>query len=145
MELNNLRNNKHTAIQKSGKYYSVVLFDKDKHLVVMAKILSKNAKFEVLQFDHDKGLNYVLNLKKKVINVLNDLNNKEEITEVDYNHPYPCSSRPGKLYGVAINTPPYQRVKFLVSLLIPLTSSYYTIKTRFHLGKKCLLLIEHIT
>ena len=61
----------------------------------MSKILNNNAKFEMIQFDHDKELNYVLNLEKKMINVLKYLNNKGEITEVDYNHPYPCGSRPG--------------------------------------------------
>ena len=54
----------------------------------MSKILNNNAKFEMLQFDHDKELNYILNLEKKIINVLKDLNNEEDITEVDYN---PCS------------------------------------------------------
>ena len=34
----------------------------------------------MLQFDHDKELNYVLNLEKKIINVPKDLNDKEEIT-----------------------------------------------------------------
>ena len=48
----------------------------------------------MLQFDHDKELNYILNLEKKIINVLKDLNNKEEITEIDHNH-HPCASRPG--------------------------------------------------
>ena len=51
----------------------------------MYKILNNNAKFKMLQFDHDKELNYILNLQKKIINVLKDPNNKEEITEVDYN------------------------------------------------------------
>ena len=61
----------------------------------MSKILNNNAKFEMIQFDHDKELNYVLNLEKKMINVLKYLNNKGEITEVDYNHLHPCGSRPG--------------------------------------------------
>ena len=49
----------------------------------------------MLQFDHDEELNHVLNLEKKIINVLKDLNNKEDITEVYYNHLYPCGTRPG--------------------------------------------------
>ena len=63
----------------------------------MSKILNK-AKFEMLQFDHYKYLNYLLNLGK---NVLKGLNNKKEITEVDYNHLHPCGSHPGILYGLA--------------------------------------------
>ena len=42
----------------------------------MSKILNNSAKFEILQFDHDKELNYILNLEKKIVNVLKDLNNK---------------------------------------------------------------------
>ena len=95
----------------------------------------------MLQFDHNKELNYVLNLQKKIINVLEDLNNKEEITDVDYNHLYPCGSCPGILYLMAelrklvadrcpffrpilsaIYTPSHKLAKFLVPLLIPLTS-----------------------
>ena len=67
----------------------------------MSKILNYNAKFEMLEFDHDKKFSYVLNLEKKIINVLKDLNNKEEVTVVDYNHQYPCSSHPDTLYGLA--------------------------------------------
>ena len=87
MALNNISNIKNN-IQKSDKGNSVVLLDKDKYLQGMSKILNNNAKFEMLQFDHDKELNYILNLEKKIINVLKDLNNEEDITEVDYN---PCS------------------------------------------------------
>ena len=82
LALNNLSNNKN-IIQRSDKGNSVVLLDKDKYLDGMSKILNNNAKFEVLQFDHDKELNYILNLEKKIIDVLKDLKNKEEITEVD--------------------------------------------------------------
>ena len=63
----------------------------------MSEILNSNAKFEMLQFE----LDYILNLQKKIINVLQDLNNKEEITEVDSNHLHPCGSRPGILHGMA--------------------------------------------
>ena len=95
-------------------------------------------------------LNYILKHQKKKKNVLKDLNNKEEITEVDYNHLYPCGSRPGILYGMAkvhkpvtdrcpslqpilsaINTPSYKLAKFLVPLLTPLTSNDFIIKDSF--------------
>ena len=59
---------------------------KNKYLEEMSKILNNNAKFEMLQFDHDKELNYTLNLEKKIINVLKDLQNKENFREVCYNH-----------------------------------------------------------
>ena len=101
MVLKNLSNNKNIIIQTSDKDNSAVLVDKDKYLEGMPKILNNNAKFEVLQFDHDKELNYILNLEKKIIDVLKDLKNKEEIAEVDYNHLYLCGSCPGIFYGMA--------------------------------------------
>ena len=58
--LNNLSNNKNIVIQKSDKGKSAVFLDKDKYLKGMSKIFNNNAKFELLQFDHDKELNYVL-------------------------------------------------------------------------------------
>ena len=67
----------------------------------MSKILNNSAKFEMRQFDHDKKLNYILNLEKKNHQCSKDLNNKGEITEVVYNHLYHCGSRPGILHGMA--------------------------------------------
>ena len=65
LALNNLSNNKNIIIQKSDKGNSVVLLDKDKYLEGMSKILNNSAKFEMLQFDHDKKLDYILNLQTK--------------------------------------------------------------------------------
>ena len=153
-----ISNNKNIFIQKSDKGNSVVLLDKDKYLEGMSKILNSNAKFEMLQFDHDKELNYILNLKKKMINVLKDLNNKEEITEDDYNHLYHCGSCPGILYGMAkVHKPVTYRcpslqpilsainiAKLLVPLLTTLTSNDFTIKDSFSFVFMCLILIVHI-
>ena len=109
----------------------------------------------MLQFDHDKELNYILKLDKKIIDVLKDLKNKEEITEVDYNHLHSCGSRPGILHGMAkvhqpvinpcpslrpissaMNTPSYKLAKFLVQLLTPLTSNNFTIKDSFSFAEE---------
>ena len=76
LALNNLSNNKSIIIQKSDKGNSFVLLDKDKYLEGMYKILNGNTKFEMPQFDYDKELSYVLNLEKKIIIFVKDLNNK---------------------------------------------------------------------
>ena len=153
LALSNRSNDKSIIIQKSNKDNSVLLLGEDKCLEGMSKILYNKTKFETLQFDQDKELNYVfivLNLEKKIIIVMEDLNNKEEITEVDYNHPYPCGSCPGIVYGLAkvhkpvadrcpslppilsaINISSYKLVKFVVPLLTPLASNDYTIKDSF--------------
>ena len=59
--INNLSNNKNIIIQKSEKDNCIVLLDKDKYVQRTCKILNNKAKFELLQFDHDKELNFVLN------------------------------------------------------------------------------------
>ena len=66
LALNDLSNNKNIIIQKSDKGNNVVLLDKDKYLEGTYKISNINVKFEMLQFDHDKEINYVLNLEKKL-------------------------------------------------------------------------------
>ena len=73
---NSHSNNRNIITQTSDKGNSVVLVDKDKYLEGMCKILNNNAKFQMLQFDHGKELNYILNLEKSVIDVLKDLKNK---------------------------------------------------------------------
>ena len=76
---------------------------------------------------------------------MKDLNNKEEITEVDYNHLFPCDSRHNPLKDQcpsflsilsAINTPSYKLVKLFTPLLTPLTSNNYTIKDSFSFGEE---------
>ena len=68
----NLTKNEQLALNNSSnnKNIVIVLLDKDKYLERMSKILNNNAKFELLQFDQDKELNFVLNLERKNINVL---------------------------------------------------------------------------
>ena len=66
LALNNLSNNRNIVIQKSDKGNHVALLDKDKHLERLYKILNNNAKFELLQFYHDKELNFVLISGKKL-------------------------------------------------------------------------------
>ena len=61
LSLNNHSNNNHH--QKSDKGNSIALLDKDEDPEKMQDILSNNAKFKILQFGHDKELNFVLNLE----------------------------------------------------------------------------------
>ena len=100
LALNNLSSNKNMVIHQSDKGNSIILINKDKYLEGMFQILNNNAKFEVLQFDHDEELN-CFKFRENNSNVWKDLNNKEEITEVNYDYLNPCDSRPGKLYGLA--------------------------------------------
>ena len=98
----------------------------------MSKILNINNTFALLQFDL-KELNYILNLEKKIINVLKDLNNKEEITKVDYNHLYPCGSRFGMLYGkTKVHKPVTDRCPSPRSILSVINKLLYKLNFLFH-------------
>ena len=76
MTLNNLSNNKNIFIQNSDEGNSVALLDKHKYHEGLSELLNNITKFELLQFDDNKELNYILNLKKKIINFLTNLKNK---------------------------------------------------------------------
>ena len=67
LALNNLRYNKSTVNQKFYIGNSAVVFDKWKHLKGMFKILNNNIKFELLRLNHDKELDYISNLAKKLL------------------------------------------------------------------------------
>ena len=61
LALNNLSNNKNIINQNFDGSKSVALFDKDKYLEGIYKILNTSAKSEMLLFDHDEELSCVLN------------------------------------------------------------------------------------
>ena len=131
MTLNNLSNKKNIIIQGSN----IVILDKDKYLEGMYRILSNNIKFEMLQFDHNKELK--------------DLNNKEEITEVDDNHLYPCGSVLA-YYMVWLRCSSQWQINVFFSTHsfrdkhTIITSNNYSIRIHFHFWRKCLLLLVHI-
>ena len=105
----------------------------------------------MLQLDHDKGLNYVLNLEKKNYQCSERSKwQRRDYSVVVCNHLCPCGCCPSTFYGLtevhklvtdwypylrsilsAINTASYKLVKFLVPLSTPLTSNDYTIKDSF--------------
>ena len=80
----------------------------------MSKILNNNAKLELLQFDQDKELNCFKFREKKY--------QCSEITEVDYNHLYPCSVLPGILYGlVKVHEPVTDQRPYFRSILLKIS------------------------
>ena len=90
----------------------------------MSKTLNNNTKFKMCQFDHNKEINYILSLEKKLSMFWKIL-----ITEKRLMTDYWCPSlRP--IFS-AITHQLYKLAKFLVPLLTPLTSNDYTIKDSF--------------
>ena len=115
--------------------------------VKFQKIPENPRKFEKLSIDPNKELIFILNCEQKVIDILKEIKNKNQINEDLYNKLHPVGSQPGFLYGLAkvhkrgidgcpafrpifpaIGTPMYKIAKFLVPILKNLTSNEYSVK-----------------
>ena len=51
--------------------------------------------------DHDKILNYLIHMEKRVTDVLKNLRDKKQISNEQYNDLSPSGPRPGIMYGLA--------------------------------------------
>ena len=138
--LHNLRKQKHLVIQKVDKGNTVVVTEKNAYINKMKEIVSDTTKFEQVNIEEDKQLNFLLKKDEKVIDLIKRLENKAKISEKEYELIYSRGSRPGILYGSpkvhkpvinncpkfhpilsTIGTPTYKFAKFLVPVLSPLT------------------------
>ena len=112
----------------------------------MKEIVCDTNKFEHINIEEDKKLNFLLKSKKKVIDLIKYLQNEGKFSEKEYRLIYLMGSRPGILYGgpkvkkpVIINcpksrpilstieTPIYKLAKFLVPILSPLISNEFSV------------------
>ena len=163
--LHNLRKQKHSVIQKADKGNTVVITEKNAYINKMKEIVSDTTKFEQINIEEDKQLNFLLKSEKKVIDLIKRLENEGKISEKEYELIYSRGSRPGILYGSpkvhkpvinncpkfcpilsTIGTPTYKLAKFLVPILSPLTSNEFSVHvshlmnfrymTHFHLQTK---------
>ena len=57
--------------------------------------------FEKPNIDLNKESNFILNCEQKVIDILKEIKNKNQINEDLYNKLHPVGSQPGVLYGLA--------------------------------------------
>ena len=148
--LHNLRKQKHLVIQKADKGNTVVITDKIAYINKMKEIISDNTKFEQINIEEDKQLNFLLKSEKKVIDLIKRLETEGKISEKEYELIYPRGSRPGILYGSpkvhkavinncpkfhpilsTIGTPTYKLAKFLVPILSPLQSNEFLVHDSF--------------
>ena len=116
----------------------------------MKEIVCDTNKFEHINIEEDKKLNFLLKSKKKVIDLIKCLQNEGKISEKEYRLIYLRGYRQGILYGgpkvhkpVIINcpkfrpilstigTPTYKLAKFLVPILSPLTSNEFSVHDSF--------------
>ena len=131
-----LSKNKNVVIQKSDKGNSAVLTDNVVYTNGVKKLLANPGQFEKLSIDPNKKLKFVLNCEQKVIDILKEIKNKNQINEDLYNKLSPVGSQPGVLYGLAkvqkkvidgypafrpilsaIGTPTYKIAKLLIPTL----------------------------
>ena len=98
--LHNLCKQKHLVIQKADKGNTVVITEKNAYINKMKEIISDTTKFEQINIEQDKQLNFLLKSEKKVIDLIKRLENEGKISEKEYKLIYPRGSRPGILYEV---------------------------------------------
>ena len=78
--LKNLVKNKDLVIQKADKSNTVVILNKD-YIFKMTEILSDTSKFQKLSIDKNKVLNHIVHMEDRIIEVLKNLKDKQQISE----------------------------------------------------------------
>ena len=102
----NLRKPKHLVIQKADKGNTVVMTEKNAYIKKMKEIVSDNTKFEQINIEEDKQLNFLLKSEKKAIHLIKRLEKEGKISEKEYELIYPRGSRPGILHrGPKVHKP----------------------------------------
>ena len=118
----------------------------------MKKIVFDTTKFEQINIEEDKQLNFLLKSEKKVIDLIKRLENEGKILEKEYEIIYPRCSRPGILHRSpkvhkpvfnncpkcrpvlsTIGTPTYKLAKVLVPICHLSHLMNFPYMTHFHL------------
>ena len=153
--LHNLRKQKHLAIQKVDNGRTVVITDKNAYINKMKGIVSDTTKFEQINIEEEKQLNFFFKREKKVIELIKRLENEGKNSEKEYELIYHRGSRPGILYGSPkfhksvingcpnfrpflsmIGTPTYKLATFLVPIFLSLTSNEFSVHDSFSFAEE---------
>ena len=148
--LNSLLQNKDIIIEKADKGNTIVVIDKDAYKKKTKAVISGRTKFEKLDIQEEKHLNFIRNKEKRLREIIKPLYEKGCFTKSEYSKICPTGSKPGILYGQAkvhkpvqdnfpsfrpilsaIGRPTYDLAKFLVPILKPLTENEYTVHDSF--------------
>ena len=148
--LNSFLQNKDVIIQKADKGNTSVVDDKNTYEKKIKAIISDRSKFEKLDIQEEKYLNFILNKEKRLREIIKPLYEKGCFTKSEFLKICSAGSKPGILYGQAkvhkpvqdncpsfrpilsvIGTPTYDLAKFLVPILKPLTENEYTVHDSF--------------
>ena len=99
--LKNLTKQKYIIIQIADKGNTVVILDKESCIEKMKELLVDASKLERLKIPPDKHLNFVINSKDKIKNILKSLHGKQSLTDMLYKKISHVGCRPRILYGQA--------------------------------------------
>ena len=128
---------------------------KDAYKKKMKAIISDRSKFEKLDIQEERHLNFILNKEKRLRKIIKLLYEKGCFTKSEFLKICPTASKPDILYGQAkvhkpvedicpffcpilsaIGTPTYDLAKFLVPILKPLTENEYIVHDSFSFESK---------
>ena len=151
-----LASNENLVIQKADKGNTVVIIDKLSYVQKMEELLSDTSKFTKVKFNPkhkvNQELRHILGMEEAIKLCLDDLLQRNYLSQEDYKLMKPTGSRPGVMYGLckihkdatngrelppfrpilsAIRTCAYSLAKFFVPVLKELTINTYTIKDSF--------------
>ena len=101
LALKTLFRNKDLIIQKSDKGNSIAVINKGDHLDKMYNVLSDSNKFVKSSVVDDKHLNSVIEIEKKLTDLLKEMKASEAISKIDYKKRKPRDSSFGVLYGLS--------------------------------------------
>ena len=114
--LHNLCKKKHLAVQKAGKGSTVAITGKNAYINKMKDIVSDNIKFEQINIEEDKQLNFILKSDKKFIDLIKCLENEGKISEKEYELIY--------LMEQVLLVPAQSRCRFYENLMKGLLPTY---------------------
>jgi len=152
-----LKNQNDLIFQKADKGNTIVILDKSAYTKSVELLIQNPEKFEKLNIQAEKELNFLINLESKLKSKYLSMLKNKFIDEVTYSKICPTGSRPGVLYGLAkvhkptknglppfrpilsaIGTPTYNLAKFLVPLLSEVTTNSYSVKDSFNFANEIL-------
>ena len=82
--LHNLRKQKHLVIQKADNGSTIVITEKNFYINKMKWIFCNTTKFEQINIEEEKQLNFFFKREKKVIELIKRLEKEGKISEKEY-------------------------------------------------------------
>ena len=136
--------------KKLTKGNTVAITKKNAYINKMKEVISDTTKFEKINIEGDKQLNFLLKSEKKVIDLIKRLENEGKISKKEYQLIYPRGSRPHILYVspkvhnpvikncskfclilLTIGILTHKSAKILVRTLSPLRSNEFSVHGSF--------------